>query len=145
MTNHITRWLKMEYDEKHKITMTNLVETTWLTRYPWTREITHGQESEYIVHELIKFLTEKEYRITAKPSSPGNPTSNVILEIIHSVLGSILWTYNIKYTYVYDHDPWSGSLSTANRLKCYNTGKFLFGRDMIIPIKNKVNWGLIRK
>ena len=62
-------------------------------------------------------------------------------------------TYNIIETYVEKYDPWSGIsaaedfsiCSTANMLKGFSTGKFLFGHNMILPIKHKVDWELIRR
>ena len=77
-----------------------------------------------------------------------NATSNAILEQIHQVLGNLVRTYNIKNTYIDEYDPWSGILvtaaftnsSTENRLKGYSPGQLLFGRDMILPIRHKVDW-----
>ena len=76
-----------------------------------------------------------------------------MLERIHQVLGNLVQTYNIKGTYVDKYDPWSGTLATAafeirsteNRLKCYSLGQLLFGHDMILLIKHKVDWKLIRQ
>ena len=61
--------------------------------------------------------------------------------------------FNITKTYVDKDDPWSGILaaesfsvcSTANSLKVYILGQLLFGRDMIILIKHKVDWELIHQ
>ena len=72
----------------------------------------------------------------------------MILEQINQVLVQLVQTYNIKYTYVDEGDPWSGILSasvltmisTENRLKVYSPGKLVFGRNMIILIKNKADW-----
>ena len=58
-------------------------------------------------------------------------------------------TCNITETFIDKDDPWSGFLaetalticSTTNGLKFYSPGQILFGRDMIIPIKHKVDWG----
>ena len=42
----VTEWFRvMEYYEKSVITITDLVEYTRLTRYPWPIEITHNQGS----------------------------------------------------------------------------------------------------
>ena len=57
-------------------------------------------------------------------------------------------TFNIIETYVDKDDSWSGILasasfaisSTKNKLKAYSLGNFIFGRDMIIPIKYEVGW-----
>ena len=57
-------------------------------------------------------------------------------------------TCNIKQTYVDEDDLWLGILaaelleirSTSNRLKVYSLGQLLFGDDMILLIKHKVDW-----
>ena len=45
-----------------------------------------------IVNWFRKPQIEREYGITYKQRSSGNPTSNALLEIIHSVLGNIVQT-----------------------------------------------------
>ena len=35
--------------------------------------------------------------------------------------------------------------STTNILEGYSPGQLIFGRDMIVPIKHRVDWGLIRQ
>ena len=54
------------------------------------------------------------YGIISNPSSSGNSTSNVILERIQQVLGNLMWTFNVKETYVDKDDPWSGILLEAD-------------------------------
>ena len=93
-------------------------------------EITYNQGSKLISHEFSKSLIEREYGITAKPSTSGNPTSNAILERIHQFLGNLERTFNIKKTYVDGNDPWLVILaaesfsvfSTKNSLRGYNAG-----------------------
>ena len=60
----------------------------------------------------------------------GNPTSNEILERIHQILGNLVHNFNITQTY-------------ANRLKGYIPVQLVFGCDMILPIKHKVDRELI--
>ena len=64
-------------------------------------EIRYDQGSEFIGCEFRKSLIEKEYGIKSYPILSGNPTSNVVLQIIHPVLGNIVSKYNIKDTSVY--------------------------------------------
>ena len=60
MINPVTGWFEvLQYDDKREISISNLVETTCLTRYHRPMEITYGQGSEFISHELRKFLIEK--------------------------------------------------------------------------------------
>ena len=100
-----------KYNDKREISITNLVETTWLTRYPRPIEITYDQGSEFIGHDFRKFLIETEYGITYKPSNLENTTSNATLEQIHPFLGNPMRNFNIKETYVDKDDPRSGILS----------------------------------
>ena len=62
-------------------------------------------------------------------------------------------TCNITETYVDKDDPWLVILAAAelsihsakNRLKVYSPDQLLFFRDIILPIKHKVDWELIRQ
>ena len=78
--------------------------------------------------------------------------SNAVLEKIHQVLKNLVLTFNISTQTYYDkHYSWSGILdasefaitSTTKKLNSYSTGQFIFGRDMILPIKHTVGWELI--
>ena len=154
MIDPVTGWFVIvQYDDREAITIANLVETTWLSRYPIPIEIMYDQGKEFIGHEFRKSLIEIEYGITAKPSTLGNPVSNVIMERIHQVLGNLERTFNIQQTYVDKNYPWMGILaeaafvifSTTNRQKGYSLGQLIFGRDMILPIKHRADWELIRQ
>ena len=80
--------------------------------------------------------------------------SNAVLERIHQVLGNLVRTFNIStQTYVDEYDPWTGILAaaefsiclTTNRQKCYSLGQWIFGHDMILLIKYRVDWKLIHQ
>ena len=60
----------------------------------------YDQGLEFIGHKFRKSLIEDEYRITSKPSTLGNPMSNIVLEQIHQVLGNLVRTFNISETYI---------------------------------------------
>ena len=101
MIDNVTKWFEIvSYDNKRAITIANLVETTWLYRYPRPIEITYDQGKEFIGHKFIKSLIETEYRITSKQSNSGNTTLNAILERIHQVLGNLVRTFIKQQTYV---------------------------------------------
>ena len=75
----------------------------------------------------------------------------MILEIIQSVIGDLVRTSHIKDNYIDKNHPWLGILAAAvfviwsatNKLKFYNLGELIFGRDMIILVKHMVGWELI--
>ena len=57
MIDPVTGWFEVvRCDDKRAITMANLVETTWLSRYPIPTEITYDQGKNIIGHEFIKSL-----------------------------------------------------------------------------------------
>ena len=113
----------------------------------------YEQGKECICHEFIKLIIETEYRITAKPSTSENPMYNAVLERIHQVLGNLVWNFNISQTYVDEDDPWTVILaavafvicSTNNRQKGYSPGQLIFSCDIIVLIKQRVDWELIRQ
>ena len=76
-----------KYNYKRAISVANLVETMWLSRYPIPMEITYDQGSWFISHEFRKSLIERWYRITSKPITSVNSTFNDILECIHKKFG----------------------------------------------------------
>ena len=148
MIDTVKGWFEVvRYDGKIKITIANLVETAWLSRYPRPIELTYDQRKEYIGHELRKSLIEDEYVITSKPSTLVNLMSNVILERIHQVIGNLVKDFNIQQTYVDKNDPHTGVLAAAafvicsstSRKKVYSLGQLIFDRDMILPIKHRVD------
>ena len=59
MIDPITGWFEInQYDNKRAVSIANLLETTWLTRYTRPPEIMYYQGSEFICHEFIKLLIE---------------------------------------------------------------------------------------
>ena len=86
------------------MTVTNLVDTMWMVRYPWPVEITYDQGGEFLGRKFKIILIENEYVIKTKHGYLKNPQSNVIIKIIHKVLGNLVHPYNLKETYVDDAD-----------------------------------------
>ena len=51
----VTGWFEIaQYESKIAISIANLVETMWLSRYPRPIEITYDQGNEFIGHEFRK-------------------------------------------------------------------------------------------
>ena len=82
-------WFKMkQIANKEPITIANVIETTWLTRYPWPDKIVYDRGSEFLVEfaEMIK----EDYHINKKPITIRNPQANSILERVHQMLSNIV-------------------------------------------------------
>ena len=148
----VNGWFEVtQYRDKKPMTITNLVETTWLVRYPWTVEITYDRGGEFLGRKFKNSLIGNKYGIKNNPASPGNPQVNAIIEGIQQVLGNLLRTYNLQETYLYYSDPWMGILAAAAFAVCstYHTNKvkvpglLVFGQDMILPINHIENWRYI--
>ena len=96
MIDPVTGWFeRMQYYDKRLISISKLVETKLLNRYPRPMKIIYDQGSKIIGHELRKLLLETEYGITSKPRTSVNTTSNAILKRIYKVLGNLVQTLNI--------------------------------------------------
>ena len=132
MVDPVTIWFEIEqYEDKREKLIANLVETTWMYRYPIPIEIMYDQGKEFIGHEFRKSQIETEYGISSKPTTLVNTMSNAVLERIHQVLINLVRNSNISIqTYVNEDDLWMVILavlafeiiSKTNRPKFYSPG-----------------------
>ena len=137
MINPKQGWFEMvQYEDKRAaISIANLVENNWLSRYPRLIEIMYDQGKKYIDHEFRISLIKTEYGITVKPSTLIIPISNAVLERIQQVPENLLRTFYIfTQPYVDKNYPWTGVLaagefaicSTTQRPKGYISGQLIF-------------------
>ena len=152
MIDPATSWFEVhQYDDKRSITVANIVEQEWLTRYPWPTQITYDRGGEFIGHDFQDMI-KNDYGITKKPITTRNPQANAVVERVHQVIGNIIHTFELHDNYLDEEDPWKGILSaTAFAVRAtYHTtlqktsGQLVFGRDMIYNIKHTANWEYIR-
>ena len=76
---------------------------------------------------------------------------NATIERIHKVLGDLVKTYSLYETYIHDPDPWMVILAAAafvvisiyHHTEDKNPGQLVFGRNMILPINQLVDWKCI--
>ena len=60
MINPVTGWFEIAQQEgKIVISITNLFETKWLSKYPRPMEITYDQGKEFIGHDIRKSRIER--------------------------------------------------------------------------------------
>ena len=113
MIDPATSWFEMkQITDKTAITVANIVEQNWLSRYPWPQEITYDRGTEFM-KEFAEMVKE-DYGITKKPCSARNPQSNSVLERVHLVVGNMIKTFQIYNREDLDEeDPWSGILSAV--------------------------------
>ena len=151
MIDPATGWFEIhEYDDKRAITVANIAEQEWFSRYPWPTQVTYDRGSEFIGHEFQTMLGD--YGVKKKPITTRNPQANAIVERVHQTIGNIVRTFELQDNYLDEDDPWKGILSaTAFAIRAtYHTtlqkspGQLVFGRDMIFNVEHTANWEYIR-
>lgn len=153
MIDPATGWFEIkQYDDKKSITVANIVEQEWLSRYPRPSEITLDRGSEFI-GEDFRSMCEYDYGIKRKIISTRNPQANAIVERAHQTLGNLIRCLELQDNPYYDQqDPWSGILSAAAfamRSTWHTTlqatpGQLVFGRDMLLNTQFTANWTAIK-
>ena len=152
MIDPATGWFEIaEYNDKRAITVANIVEQEWFSRYPWPTQITFDRGNEFMGQDFRNMIKD-DYGIKARPITVRNPQANAIVERVHQVIGNIIRTFELEKNYLDEEDPWKGILSaTAFAVRStYHTtlqstpGQLVFGRDMILNIKHEANWEFIR-
>jgi len=150
MIDPATGWFEIrELKDKEAITVANLVEQTWLTRYPWPTELVFDRGTEFM-GQFAKMI-EEDYGIIRQGTTTRNPQANSIIERIHQTLGNILRTFELHNSDLTSESPWDGILSAAMfALRAtYHTTlqatpcQLVFGRDAMLNVKFEANWQLI--
>jgi RNase H-like domain found in reverse transcriptase/Reverse transcriptase (RNA-dependent DNA polymerase)/Integrase zinc binding domain/Retroviral aspartyl protease len=149
MIDPATGWFEMkEIKNKEAITTANIVEQTWLTRYPIPQIMTFDRGTEFMA-EFAEMI-ENDYGIKRKGTTVRNPQANAILERVHQTIGNMIRTFSKEN--LDEKDPWSGILAAtmfAIRATYHTTmqatpAQLVFGRDSILNIKFDANWAFIR-
>ena len=152
MIDPATGWFEMRtIKNKEAATIANLVEQTWLTRYPWPSIITYDKGTEFMAE--FAELVQTDYGITRKGATTRNPQANAIIERIHQTLGNILRTFEVHSSDMDPEDSWEGILAAvmfALRATYHTTlqatpSQLVFGRDAITNIKFEADWNHIRQ
>jgi transposase InsO family protein len=108
-----TGWFEIhQYNDKMSITVANIVEQEWFSRYPWPTQVTYDRGSKFIGHDFRDMLVN-DYGIKRKPITVRNPQANAIVERVHQVIGNIIHTFELQDNYLDEEDPWKGILSAT--------------------------------
>ena len=151
MIDPATGWLEIrEINTKRADVVANVLEKTWLTRYPRPSVITLDCGKEFMAE--VTHMIKNDYGIKKRPITVRNPQANAIVERVHQTIGNILRTFNLNETKVDEKDPWSGILaatmfairSTVHTTSQYTPMQLVFGRDSILNIAHDANWKLIQ-
>lgn len=151
MIDPATGWFEMcEIKNKEAATIANLVEQTWLSRYPWPTQIVFDKGGEFMA-EFAQMTND--YGIKRRGTTTRNPQANAILERIHQTIGNIIRTFGIQDLDVDETNPFAAVLSAAMFAvrSTYHTtlqatpAQLVFGRDSILNIAFEANWKFIQE
>ena len=149
MIDPATGWFEIkECPDKEAITIANLVEQVWLTRYPWPDVLNYDKGKEFM-GEFAKMIKE-DYGITRRGSTVRNPQANGVIERVHKTIGNMIRTFELDD--LDSKDPFGGILAAtmfAIRATHHTTlqaspSQLVFGRDAIHNIAFEANWKFIR-
>ena len=108
----IMGWFEItQYNNNKEMKIKNLVETTWLDRYPWTTKTNYQWGLEFLGHDYKKVLIKEEYGIHNKLTTSGNYQSSYVIKMIHQVLANVIRTSKLENNYVDEDEPWKDILS----------------------------------
>jgi hypothetical protein len=147
-------WFEIaEYDDKKSITVANIIEKQWLTRYPRPSIVTLDRGSEFIGQDFRE-MCETDYGIKRKIISTRNPQANAVVERVHQTLANLIRSLEVQDDpYLDEDDPWGGILAAAAfalRSTFHTTlratpGQLVFGRDMILNVQHQADWTAIKR
>ena len=94
MFDPATSWFEVvEIPNKKAITCANLVENSWLCRYPRPQECIFDNGSEFLGADFANTLDS--YGIRRVPTTIKNPAANMV-ERVHQTLGNLLRVYELE-------------------------------------------------
>ena len=85
----INRWFEIVRYNKIQEEKEYLVDQAWLYIYSMSSIITYYSISEFFVHVFINNIIKNECRITVKCATTAKPQKQLIIELIHQVIGNL--------------------------------------------------------
>ena len=90
MIDSASGWFEIhQYGDNQAVTIANVVEQEWFSRYPWPTQVTFDCGKIILGHKF-RHMVSHDYGIKCKPITVRNPQANAIVEWIHQVIGNII-------------------------------------------------------
>lgn len=152
MIDPVTGWFEIaEIPKKSADVVINVLEQTWLVRYPRPAVVIMDRGREFAA-EVQKEL-QQEYGIIRKLITTRNPQANSMVERAHQTIGSMIATKNVTGKRSLPDGSWAGILSAvafAMRATLHTTLRatpmqLVFNRDAIHNIRFEADWQYIKE
>eukprot|EP00957_Ditylum_brightwellii_P168413 12819079-Ditylum_brightwellii.AAC.1 len=147
MIDIVTSWFEIaEISTKRADTIANVVEITWLTRYPYPSQVILDRGKEVMAD--FSEMVLKEYGVKKKHIIVRNPQANSIIEMIHQTIGNMIRPFEVNNTDIDEKDPWTGILSAvrfATIAAVHTNMQLVFGREAILNDKHEADWNYTKQ
>ena len=152
MIDPATGWFEIaDVSTKRADVVANVIEQTWLIRYPWPTQVVLDRGREFMAE--FSRMVINDYGIKKKPITKRNPQANAIIERVHQTIGHMLRTALTNTNDLETKDPWKGILAAvafAVRATVHSTTRatpmqIVFGRDAIFNIRHIADWRYIEE
>ena len=148
MIDPVTGWFEIEeIPGKSADIVMDVLERTWLTRYPKPAEIIMDRGTEFMAE--VRSSLQDDYGITHKNITTRNPQANAMVERAHQTVHNLIASLDLRSKHHVDaHHGWKGILSAvafAMRATVHSTAKatpmqLVFGRDAVLNIRFQADW-----
>ena len=152
MIDPATGWFEIaEIPAKSADEVANVLEQTWLTRYPWPAEVVLDRGREFRA-EVEKTLKD-EYGLRRKLITTRNPQANSMVERAHQTIHNLIATQGITNKSDLPGESWDGILAAVRFAMCatvHSTTRatpmqLVFNRDAIHNVRFEANWQYIKE
>jgi len=138
MIDPATGWFEIEeVATKRADVITNVLETTWLTRYPLPTEVVADRGTEFMGECLL--MVCEEYGLPRKLITARNPQANTIIERCHQTLHNLLVRTYQLHTKVKDGTKPTTTLLPASLTQYVEQSTVLYTRPCRLRL---CNWSL---
>ena len=153
MIDPATGWFEIKDvpGTKRADVVANIVEQTWLNRYPWPQRVILDRGTEFMAE--FSQMVQEEYGVKKKPITKRNPQANAIVERVHQTIGNMLRTFEVQEMELDESDPWAGILTaiafavraTIHTITKVTPIQLVYGRDAMLNIPFTANWKFIEE
>ena len=152
MIDPATGWFEIvEVPNKRADVIANILEQTWLSRYPWPTQVVMDRGREFMGE--TKAMIKNDYGITRKPITTRNPQANAMVERAHQTVHNMIRTMRVHDQELDEQNPFGGILAAvglAMRATVHTTtratpSQLVFSRDAIHNIGFRADWNYIKE
>jgi hypothetical protein len=153
MIDPATGWFEIaEIPSRRADDVINILEFSWLTRYPRPTEIILDRGKEFAAE--VQRTIKNEYGIIKKLITTRNPQANSVVERVHQTIHNMTRIWGIRSKEDLDKDfRWLGVLSavrqavvsTVHTTTRATPTQLVFGRDALLNVSFVADWQYIKE